>query len=237
MSDGKKYYCFCSSNCKYETMTKEQILAAIAQAVETGKVHDVDTGFVTKVKEKNAGGYVTFWVGTTAQYNAIGAHEKDCVYIITDATTDEDITKAISEAVDAATQAAEIAASCVNPPMLNNTEYVTPERYDGKPVYAKRLCMQCLFTGNDDIENEIDTGIPYDGTKIVGLSVFMRIGGAVDTALPYITIGGKVLATAHIINARDTSGAYAFKNLVLKMNSFFNDVAFELDATIKYTKE
>ena len=51
MSDGKKYYCFCGSNCKYETMTKEQILAAIEQAVEDGEIRDVDTGFVTKVKE------------------------------------------------------------------------------------------------------------------------------------------------------------------------------------------
>ena len=47
MSDGRKYYCICESNCKFETMTKEQILAAIAQAVETGSVGDVDTGFAS----------------------------------------------------------------------------------------------------------------------------------------------------------------------------------------------
>ncbi len=91
MSDGKKYYCFCGSNCKYETMTKEQILAAIAQAVETGEVRDVDTGFVTQIKEKNGGSYVSFWVGTQAQYNAIANKETNCMYIITDDTTAADL--------------------------------------------------------------------------------------------------------------------------------------------------
>ena len=97
MSDGKKYYCFCGSNCKYETMTKEQILAAITQAVETGKIHDVDTGFVTKVKETNGGKAVTFWVGTQAQYNAIENKELNCMYIITDDTKFEDLEKSVAE--------------------------------------------------------------------------------------------------------------------------------------------
>lgn len=87
----RKYYCFCDSNCKFETMTKEQILAAIVQAVETGAVQDVDTGFVTKLKETNGGGYVTAWVGTRAQYNALAEHPKNCIWVITDDTTEQDI--------------------------------------------------------------------------------------------------------------------------------------------------
>lgn len=87
----RKYYCFCGSNCKYETMTKEQILAAITQAVESGEVRDVDTGFVTKIKEQNAGGYVSFWVGTTAQYNALQTKETNCIYILTDDTSGDDL--------------------------------------------------------------------------------------------------------------------------------------------------
>lgn len=88
---GRKYYCHCDSNCKFETMTKEQILAAITQAIETGEIGDVDTGFVTKIKETNAGGYVSFWVGTTAQYNALQTKEANCLYIITDETKAEDL--------------------------------------------------------------------------------------------------------------------------------------------------
>ena len=84
----RKYYCLCDSNCKFETMTKEQILAAITQAVENGEVQNVDTGFVTKVKEQNAGGFVSFWVGTRAQYNALATKDTSCIYILTDENVD-----------------------------------------------------------------------------------------------------------------------------------------------------
>lgn len=92
----KKYYVFCASNCRYESMTKEQILAAITQAVESGEIHDVDTGFVTKLVEQNSKREVTLWVGTRAQYNAIAAPAENCLYIITDDTTAEDFDKAIA---------------------------------------------------------------------------------------------------------------------------------------------
>ena len=94
----KKYFCFCSSNCKYETMTKEQILAAIAQAAETGLVIDPDSGFITKVKETNAGGYISFWVGTQAQYNALKEKDhKHCMYIITDCASAAELTQAVKD--------------------------------------------------------------------------------------------------------------------------------------------
>ena len=105
MSDGKKYYCYCDSNCKYETMTKEQILAAIAQAVEKGSLGDCDTGFITKVKENNGGRYVTFWVGTQAQYNEIENKVENCLYIIEDETTASDIEKLCASAINMATEA------------------------------------------------------------------------------------------------------------------------------------
>lgn len=82
---GRKYYCFCDSNCKFETMTKEQILAAIAEAAASGLVFDTESAFISKVKESNAGGMVTFWRGTQAQYNALAKIDADCFYIITDA--------------------------------------------------------------------------------------------------------------------------------------------------------
>lgn len=102
MSEGRKYYCFCDANCKFETMTKEQILAAIAQAAETGLVFDAESAFITKVKERNAGGFISFWVGTQAQFNALvaqGKKEANCYYHITDSTKDADMAKAIAEHV------------------------------------------------------------------------------------------------------------------------------------------
>lgn len=83
---GRKYYCFCDSNCKFETMTKEQILAAIAEAAAGGLDFDTDDAFISKVKESNAGGMVTFWRGTQAQYNALASIDPECFYIITDKT-------------------------------------------------------------------------------------------------------------------------------------------------------
>lgn len=92
MSD-RKYYCFCADNCKFETMTKEQILAAIAQAAQTGLVYDPNAAIISKVKEGNANSDVTFWRGTMAQYNAIAKKDPNCFYIITDDTRLEDALK------------------------------------------------------------------------------------------------------------------------------------------------
>lgn len=108
----RKYYCYCDANCKFETMTKEQILAAIAQAVETGGIHDVDAGFITKVKEENTGGYVSFWVGTTAQYNAIPEKNPNCMYIFTDGEKIDELLDAVKKAgADAEAAAASAAAA------------------------------------------------------------------------------------------------------------------------------
>lgn len=94
MSD-KKYYVMCGNNCKYEGMTKEQIMTAIESAISTGEIGDVDTGFVTKIKEMNSGAGLSFWVGTQAEYNALDPKLNNCFYIITDDTTADDINKAI----------------------------------------------------------------------------------------------------------------------------------------------
>ena len=82
----RKYYCFCDSNCKFETMSKEQILAAIAEA--TGKtVGDVDEAFISHIKETNANKDLKFWRGTMSQFNAIATKDANTYYIITDDNT------------------------------------------------------------------------------------------------------------------------------------------------------
>lgn len=128
MSDGKKYYCFCSSNCKYETMTTEQIMAAITQAVQGGTIGDVDTGFVSKVKEKN-GSYVTFWVGTQAQYNAIAERETNCLYIITDETTFADVAKTVEQAAADAKAAATAAGKAAY--LLDSAANISTDEFKG----------------------------------------------------------------------------------------------------------
>jgi hypothetical protein len=78
-------------------MTKEQIITAIEQAVSSGEIKDVDTGFVTTLKEQNKNTGLKFWVGTSAEYNAIAEKEQNCFYILTDDTTGADIKKMLEE--------------------------------------------------------------------------------------------------------------------------------------------
>lgn len=97
MADGRKYYVMCEDKCLFEAMTKEQTLAAIEQAVTTGEIENVDTGFVTKIKEQNAAAPLSFWVGTQAEYNALADKAANCFYIITDDTTFPDLEKAFED--------------------------------------------------------------------------------------------------------------------------------------------
>ncbi len=88
----KKFYVICDDDCRIEGMTKEQIIAAIAEA--TGATPTaIDSAFITKIKEQNAGNPISFWLGTEAQFNAAGINaeafiarvDKDGkVYICTD---------------------------------------------------------------------------------------------------------------------------------------------------------
>ncbi len=97
MGDVRKYYVMCDNKCLFEGMSKEQILTAIEQAVSTGEIQDIDTGFVTRIKEQNKGTALTFWVGTTAQYNAIEQKAENCFYIVTDDNRIDDIDEAIAD--------------------------------------------------------------------------------------------------------------------------------------------
>lgn len=64
-------YAICADDGKFETMTKEQILAAIEQAVEDGHVSDPDGAVFSRIKEIRAGQCEQLWVGTEAQFNAL----------------------------------------------------------------------------------------------------------------------------------------------------------------------
>lgn len=92
---GRKYYALCDSNCKFETMSKEQILTAITQAVNEGTIGDIDTGFITTIKTIN-GTPLKFFVGTQSEYGLLTeAERKDLFAIITNDTTRDGILEAI----------------------------------------------------------------------------------------------------------------------------------------------
>lgn len=83
MSEARRFFVFCEDNCKFEGMTKEQIITAIAEA--TGKTpQDIDAAFITKIKEQNADKPVKVWVGTQAEYNALQSIDADTLYFFDD---------------------------------------------------------------------------------------------------------------------------------------------------------
>lgn len=65
------YYVVCDDDCRYEGMTKEQILTVIQQALENGHISDPDGAVISRLKEINKGGAARVWVGTEAEYNAL----------------------------------------------------------------------------------------------------------------------------------------------------------------------
>lgn len=89
--DDSKYYVRSKCGVLAESMTKEQILTAIEQAVESHEIADVDTGFVTKIKEANKGIGLKFWIGSQADYNALENVDDNTFYIISDDTNLEDL--------------------------------------------------------------------------------------------------------------------------------------------------
>lgn len=86
-----------ASDSSLEGMTKEQILAAIVQAVEGGTIENVNTGFVTTIKEQNKGVGLSFWIGTTAEFEALEVKAPNVIYIKTDDTSAADINADITE--------------------------------------------------------------------------------------------------------------------------------------------
>lgn len=88
-------YVICDQNCKFESMTKEQIYAAIAQAINDGTFGDVDTGFVQTIKTIN-GKPLRFFVGAQYEYDALSDDDKqDLFAIITNDATKEGLRNAI----------------------------------------------------------------------------------------------------------------------------------------------
>lgn len=100
MAEERKYYVICGDNCKFESMTKEQIIAAIVEA--TGNVPgDIDEAFITHIKETNAEENLYFWVGTQAEWNALDPKPENTYPIITNDSSLADAIAAHNESTEA----------------------------------------------------------------------------------------------------------------------------------------
>ena len=89
------YHVIREDGVKVEGLTKEQVYELINGT--TGEIpKGVDEAFITKLKELNEGGNVSFWVGTNAEYNAIEAKDDNTVYVVIDDTFFEDLDDAMA---------------------------------------------------------------------------------------------------------------------------------------------
>ena len=149
-------------------MTREQVITAIDQIISTGEVQDLDTGFVTTLKEINHGLPFRVWLGTTTEYQTLaeaGLLEAGVLYLRSDDTSAEEIRAAIA-ALQAA--AAELQAKTADTgwKTLSIIDYPTewtvgtpaPKyRKIGNHVYVKgqvRINLDEMYdpdTGSEDI--------------------------------------------------------------------------------------
>lgn len=106
-----KHFVICENDCKIEGMTKEQIVAAIAEA--TGNTPTLaGDAFITQVVNQN-GGNIKLWQGTAAQYNALTEKAADTVYIVNDNVLYLDPVQATAEAAaELAQETADKMAGC-----------------------------------------------------------------------------------------------------------------------------
>ena len=77
----------------------------LEQAREAAADAQACVGTSVRVLESNSGDALTFWAGTKEQYDAIPEKVTNCMYIITDDTTGEDLAKACADAAAAAAEA------------------------------------------------------------------------------------------------------------------------------------
>lgn len=150
MSD-RKYNVICSDDCFFESMTKEQILAAIAEATGSTPT-DVDAAFITKIREMNASDNLTFWIGTTAEYNAITEKVPSCFYILTDDTTEDDLMTAIEQ--------------------LQNANKVNAENIDALMKRYNNNGALIYDCGNNDDYLTTGKEIDLNGYKLIQVEIY-----------------------------------------------------------------
>lgn len=111
-----------------------------------------------------------------------------------------------------------------NPPMLDGVEYLTTERYNGQPVYAKRISFGSLADAGGTKKATIGTGISQF-VSVAGVATEM--GGTFAYSLPLID-GTDIFANLIVTKTDDT--------MYLECRSAKTLTAYTGCALVKYTK-
>lgn len=177
----RKTYVICDDGCKFEAMTKEEILAAIAEA--TGKtLLDVDGAFITMIKEQNAGNAVKVWVGTQDEYNALQDKDPNTLYFYGD-TEYEDLAENVAGLMDGtiAAKKAEHASSASTTPLAQKAicaDYASSDTSKG--TIEDRL-MKLGFKEGSVTISKTARGVTHNYWKRQGNYVFGKVYATFDT--------------------------------------------------------
>ena len=135
-----KYYVLAKGNNLFEGMTKEQIIAAIVEA--TGETPtNIDDAFITKIKEQNRNNNLKFWIGTTAEYNALDEYVPNCFYIFSDSNE-------LVEIIEAAENAAEAKANEVCEELQGDVEQAQTDIENIQNTLAMKGVVLCEDSGS-----------------------------------------------------------------------------------------
>lgn len=158
MADNKVYVLDAGAN-QYEAMTKEQIITAITQAVNDGTISNIDAGFITKIQEMNKKGVLKWWVGTQAEFNALGTKDADTLYLFTDDPLYQDLLDAIDELTERVNDLATLVEQGgLNRPAITQTQFVNFDylettnywRYDGNSNKGEDMLSIMIVPNGDD---------------------------------------------------------------------------------------
>lgn len=186
------------SKNKWLTMTKEQILTAIMQAVNEGTIGDIDAGFITKIQEMNEQGVIQFWFGTMAEYAALEEKDENTLYLFTDDPTINDIEEAINEiddqlnaiiAGDTPVSKANYATSAGTAASATNASYATSAASATRATSATSATKATQDSSGRNIVNTYATKDELD-EKIQAMGNFDDHGD-----YPYLQAGGADVAT------------------------------------------
>lgn len=184
--DEKNVYALDEGKNSWLTMTKEQILTAITQAVNEGTISDIDAGFITKLQEMNAQGVVQFWFGTMAEFQALTDKDENTLYLFTDDPTVDDIEQAITELEEKIEDMTDGTTAVENAKNVNNLEIKRDE--NGVLKIGNTIIPQkkVLWTGEayksavgDNVELELNDTIAAGDT--IEIICGYNLTGDVDT--------------------------------------------------------
>ena len=189
-----KVYLLCDANCRWEGMTKEQILTAIAQAVETGEVRDIDTGFIQTIKTIN-GVPLQFFVGEQAIYDGLTDEQKKNLFaIITDDKTKDGILDALAKVNDilGGTEAVGRALQADNATKVNGVS-VAANGNGAVTMNGTNVCLRkTIFSNKVEIQNSMiaasDAVVYTDEKSLSGRRFEIVIGNNANTVVTTVAI-------------------------------------------------